>query len=58
MIKIDWQRYHELEKRDYNTLTEEEKDFIRYMYHVEEFKTGLDGDRLNEPENEDENYDD
>ena len=24
MMMIDWQRYYELEKRDYNTLTEEE----------------------------------
>lgn len=44
------------------TLTEEEKDFVKYMYHVEEFQAGLDGDRPNEPEDdyesEDNDYDD
>ena len=42
--------------------TEEEKEFVRYMYHVEEFQAGLDGDRPNEPEDdyesEDNDYDD
>lgn len=52
MMIVDWQRYYELEKRDYNTLTEEEKEFIRYMYHADEFQAGLDGDRPNEAEND------
>lgn len=62
MMMIDWQRYYELEKRNYNTLTEEEKDFVKHMYHIEEFQAGLDGDRPNEPEDdyesEDNDYDD
>ena len=54
--------YKRLDKQYGNTLTEEEKEFVRYMYHVEEFQAGLDGDRPNEPEDnyesEDNDYDD
>lgn len=45
MMMIDWQRYWELEKKNWNDLTDEEKEFCKYMYHVEEFQAGLDGDR-------------
>ena len=31
MMIVDWQRYYELEKRDYNTLTEEEKELYDYL---------------------------
>ena len=62
MMIVDWQRYYELEKRDYNTLTEEAKTVCKHMDHVEEFQAGLDGDRPNEPEDdyesEDNDYDD
>lgn len=30
---------------DYNKLTEQEKEFCKSMYHMEEFAHGLDGDR-------------
>lgn len=44
-MQIDWQRCWDLEKKDWNDLTDEEKEFYKYMYHVEEFQAGLDGDR-------------
>lgn len=43
MFKIDWDRYNELTDKEYNgeELTEEEKDFCKYMYHYEEWQAGL-----------------
>lgn len=45
MFQIDWHRYHDLSKKKFEEMTEEEKEFYKYMYHVEEFQAGLDGDR-------------
>lgn len=44
MYKIDWQRYYDLEKKKKEEMTEEEWAFYKWMYHVEEFQAGLDGD--------------
>ena len=41
MISIDWERYHELGKKTKEEMTEEEWEFFKYMYHVEEYKAGL-----------------
>lgn len=42
MIKqVDWKRYEELLQKNFKELTEEEKDFCKFMYHVEEYKAGL-----------------
>lgn len=41
MLKIDWQRYRKLEQKKFEDLTEEEKEFCKFMYHVEEAKAGL-----------------
>lgn len=43
MMMIDWRRYEELQKKSFEEMTEEEKEFFKYMYHVEEFRAGLDG---------------
>lgn len=41
MIKqIDWERYNQLLKKSFQEMTQE-KDFCKYMYHVEEAKAGL-----------------
>lgn len=44
MFRIDWDRYHELSKKTREEMTEEEWEFWKYMYHVEEHMAGLDGD--------------
>lgn len=44
MFRIDWDRYRELDKKTKEEMTEEEWEFWKYMYHVEEFQAGLDGD--------------
>ena len=43
-IQIDWQRYYELEKKKKDEMTQEEWEFYNLMYHIEEFKSGLDGE--------------
>lgn len=35
LMQIDWQRYWDLEKKNWKDLTDEEKEFCKYMYHVE-----------------------
>ncbi len=45
MFRIDWNRYYELMKKPFDEMTEEENEFCKYMYHVEEHMAGLDGDR-------------
>lgn len=42
-MQIDWQRFEELEKKKREEMTDEEWDFFKYMYHLEEFMFGLDG---------------
>lgn len=42
MIKqIDWERYNQLLKKSFREMTDEEKDFCKFMYHVEEYEAGL-----------------
>ena len=41
-MQIDWQRFEELEKKKREEMTDEEWEFFKYMYHVEEFMAGLD----------------
>lgn len=41
-MHIDWQRFEELEKKKREEMTDEEWEFFKYMYHVEEFMSGLD----------------
>ena len=43
MKHIDWQRYEKLQGKKKEEMTEEEWEFFVWMYHVEEFKVGLDG---------------
>ena len=43
MKMIDWQKYRELEGLTREQMTEEEWEFFKYMYHVEEYESGLDG---------------
>lgn len=40
---VNWQRYEKLNKKPFEEMTEEEKEFYKFMYHVEEYKSGLDG---------------
>lgn len=40
---IDWQRYYKLAEKKKEEMTEEEWEFFRWMYYVEEFQAGLDG---------------
>lgn len=42
-MRIDWQRYEKLEKKKREEMTEEEWEFFKFMYHVEEVQAGLDG---------------
>lgn len=44
MFIIDWHRYFELNKKKREEITEEEWEFYKWMYHIEEFQAGLDGD--------------
>lgn len=44
MFRVDWQRYFELEKKSREDMTEEEWEFFKYMYYVEECQAGLDGE--------------
>lgn len=44
MFIVNWQRYFELEKKKKEDMTEDEKEFFNWMYHVEEFQSGLDGE--------------
>ena len=44
MRVIDWQRLEDLEKKKREEMTDEEWDFFKWMYHVEEFNAHLDGD--------------
>lgn len=44
MIEINWQRYYELCKKPKVKMTKEEWEFYTYMYNLEEFRAGLDGD--------------
>lgn len=42
MIKqIDWERYNKLLKKSFQEMTDEEKDFCKFMYHVEEERDGI-----------------
>lgn len=43
-MKANWQRYYELEKKPKDQMTEEERDFYRFMYQLEEVQSGLDGE--------------
>ena len=36
MLKIDWQKYNDLCKKDFKDMTEDEKEFFKFMYHCEE----------------------
>ena len=46
-LNIDYQsnfakkRYKELQNKKPQNLTKKEKDFVRYMYHIEEARAGL-----------------
>lgn len=44
MLTIDWNRYYELQKKSREEMSDEEWEFYKYMYHVEEHMAGLDGD--------------
>lgn len=44
MIEIDWGKYQELNKKTKEEMTEEEWDFYKEMYRLEEFQAGLDGE--------------
>ena len=44
MFEMNWNRYYELSKLSKEEMTEEEWEFFKYMYHVEEVRAGLDGD--------------
>ncbi len=44
MFKIDYQKYFELEKKKKEEMTQEELKFYKWMYHVEECQSGLDGE--------------
>ena len=44
MFIVNWQRYFELEKKKKEDMTEDEKEFFNWMYHVEECLAGLDGE--------------
>lgn len=50
MRHIDWERYRQLAGKKKEEMTEEEWDFFSYMYFVEEFKGGLEGDLPNDDE--------
>ena len=43
-MKVNWQRYYELEKKPKDQMTEEERDFYRFMHQLEEMQSGLDGE--------------
>ena len=36
MLQIDRQRYHELQKKSFNEMTDEELDFYKYMFRLDE----------------------
>jgi hypothetical protein len=44
VFEINWDRYNELSKKSKEEMTDDEWEFFRYVYHVEEFRAGLDGD--------------
>ena len=41
-MKIDWNRHNELQTKSFEELTNEEREFFKFMYHAEECR--LDGD--------------
>ena len=43
-MKADWQRYYEIEKKTKDQMTEEEYNFYKFMYQLEEMRSGLDGE--------------
>ena len=43
-MNIDWNRYNELQTKPLEDLTEEEREFFKFMYRAEEHRVGLDGD--------------
>ena len=43
-MNIDWNRYNELQTKSPKDLTDEEREFFKFMYHAEEVRAGLDGD--------------
>lgn len=44
-MKLDWNRYYEIERKPKSERTEEEQDFYRWMYQLEEIQSGLDGEQ-------------
>ena len=44
MFEIDWNRYYKLMQTSFFEMTDEEKEFCKTMYHMEEAMCGLDGD--------------
>ena len=41
---IDWQRYHELQKKSFDEMTQEERDFFKYMLRFDEDMNEPDSD--------------
>lgn len=44
MFEIDWNRYYKLMQKPLDSWTDDEHEFCKTMYHMEEVMAGLDGD--------------